>query len=63
MITATHWKSKIGMLDLLKLCKKYGVDDDGVNKISELTGLKKKTINQKINEYCIIPNLDSGLID
>jgi len=60
---ATHRNKKISMLDLLRLCIKYGVDDDGIKKIMEETGRSKKTIIRLIDEYCIIPNLQSGLLD
>jgi hypothetical protein len=54
---------QIGMLELLKLCIKYGVDTCGVSIISALTGLTRNHITKLINEYCIIPNLNSGLLD
>jgi len=60
---ATHRNKKLGMLELLRLCKKYGVDTDGINKISEITGKSNKTINKLMNEYYIKENLEAGLLD
>lgn len=54
---------QIGMLELLKLCIKYGVDTCGVSIISNETKLTRNHIIKLINEYCIIPNLNSGLLD
>jgi hypothetical protein len=54
---------QIGMLELLKLCIKYGVDTCGVSIISAITGLRRNYIYKMIDEYCIIPNLNSGLLD
>jgi hypothetical protein len=54
-------KPKVSMLELLRLCRKYGVDAAGVKIISKELGISPRTINRKINEYCIIPNLHGGL--
>jgi biotin operon repressor len=51
------------MLKLLRLCQKYGVDSGCVKQIAETTGYSRRIILEKIDEYCIIPNLNSGLLD
>jgi len=51
------------MLELMRLCQRYGVDTDGIKKIAEETGKSKRTIIKLIDEYCIIPNLQAGLLD
>ena len=58
-----HRNKKISMLELMRLCQRYGVDTDGIKKIAEETGKSKRTIIKLIDEYCIIPNLQAGLLD
>jgi hypothetical protein len=48
---------------LLKLCKQYGVDSKGVKQIAKETVYTKRSIYSKIDEYCLIPNLQAGLLD
>lgn len=54
-------KSKVSMLKLLSLCRKYGTDEDAARRISEELGISIRAVFSKIDEYCIIPNLYSGL--
>ena len=60
----TKLAPKISMLELLRLCKKYGgVDYDSINKIAKETNIHRKTIVRYIDQYCIILNLHAGLLD
>lgn len=60
---ATHRNKKLSMLELLRLCQRYGVNTDGIKKIAEVTEERRRTIIKLIDEYCIIPNLKAGLLD
>lgn len=50
-------RPKFGMLELLKLCRKYGIEEEGVKTIAQELGVTKNLVLNKIDEYCIIPNL------
>ncbi|HEX9058574.1 MAG TPA: hypothetical protein VF941_00170 [Clostridia bacterium] len=53
-------RPKLSMLQLLRMCKKYGISDDGITRIANETGKSERTISRLIYDYCIIPNLAKG---
>lgn len=63
MQPTTHRNRKLSMLELLRLCRQYGTDTEGVKKIAEETGKSRRTITKLIHEYCIVANLKAGLLD
>lgn len=56
-MTARRNTQKFGMLQLLKLCRKFGIEPEGIKIISNELGVSTTVVYKKIYEYCIIPNL------